>query len=717
MANRFPYWLFHEIPAMDLREEKGKSQMLPAASQASPINHYPGSHPMDSSRLLNSLVKLVRSSGPSSKKSANLVENIINLGVLRRLLSALCYRDTATLKHSRRVGILSVGIGTRLGWEDDELRLIEVASLLHDIGKIGIPDHILFKPGKLSPDEAEYIASHNNVAVELLQACHVDRDLIGIVAQSHGIDWNPTNQRGNETSLGSRILAVADAYESLTTQKVFRQAYSEAEALNILHDQSGKGFDRNVVAALERWLKTPEAESLEDEAAAEAAISANIPATVEATYDAANLCHLFQYVHLFENLYDAFYVVSEDRKVLMWSIGASRLFNFQAYDLVGQSWNRSIVATSSQLSDPLENAFEKGSPQCHSLNLKDLHGSIREFGVQSVPIKDEEGYIVAVAELVCDNNQSKKNRGQFRKLQMAATRDALTGVVNRGELDEQLQKVHQKWQAEKTIPYSVVFLDVDHFKSINDKYSHAVGDRVLIDIARLVQDELYSGEIIGRYGGEEFVILCPETPLETALERAERLRRAIAETSIAGREQIQVTASFGVSQIEEEDTAESVIKRADEALYEAKNNGRNRTCYRTIRKLQEKKNRTGEEKTKEWVHEAEIVTCVATSMLPRKLQGFVQDNQAKLIDVKETELTINVGSPPLLGGWGAKSDKQPVSVQIEIIDLPQDKNKSGTKRILLRTTSTPIGRPSKHEIFEQRAMLVVEALRSYLIAD
>ncbi|MBT5018810.1 MAG: HD domain-containing protein, partial [Planctomicrobium sp.] len=150
---------------------------------------------MDSSRLLNSLVKLVEPVGNSS--STNPVDGIINLNILRRLLASLCYRDADTLRHSRRVGILSVGIGSRLGWEDNELRLIEIASLLHDIGKIGVPDHILFKPGKLSPDEAEYISSHHCVAVELLQACHADRDLIGIVAQSHGIDWNPIHQRDN----------------------------------------------------------------------------------------------------------------------------------------------------------------------------------------------------------------------------------------------------------------------------------------------------------------------------------------------------------------------------------------------------------------------------------------------------------------------------------------------------------------------------------------
>lgn len=671
---------------------------------------------MDSSRLFNSLLDLVVVE--ELREGSHPINQIINLQILRKLLSALCFRDPDTLKHSRRVGILSVGIGSRLGWENEELRLIEVAALLHDLGKVGIPNHILYKPGKLSPDEAEYIDAHHRVTVELLQACQADQELVNIVAQSHGIDAYTNQSREKETSLGSRILAVADAFESLTTPKAYRPAFDQNQALNVLHDQSGKGFDRNVVAALERWLKSGESANLNDQQAAESAVSANTPTSDTAREKAANLCYLFQYLHLMESLYDAFYIVNQQRKVVIWSMGAARMFGFQASELIGQSWHRSIVASTTKKPDPIDIAFEENLPQCHGLNLKDVQGIIREFGVQAVPVRDNEGYVVAVAELICDGNESKKHRGQFRKLQMAATRDALTGVVNRGELDEQLQQVHQKWEAEPTLPFSIVFLDIDHFKSINDRLSHSVGDRVLIDVARLVQDELYSGEVVGRYGGEEFVILCPETPLETALERAERLRRAISESSsIAGREDIRVTASFGVSQVESGDTPETVLKRADQALYDAKNSGRNRTCHRATRRLKEKSNAASKKALNLWVHETEIVTCVASSMLPFKLKGFVQDNHAKIIEVKDSELILNVGSCGLLGGWGSKPDKQPVKIRIEISDLPRNEKVSGTKRLLLKTTTEPIGRPAKHETFANRATLVTEALRSYLIAD
>ncbi len=675
---------------------------------------YLNSHPMESSRLLNSLIDIVQT--VENSPSGSPIDEIINTQILRRLLTAIHFRDIQTLKHSRRVGIISVGIGSRLGWEDSELRLIEIASLLHDVGKIGIPDHILQKPGRLSPDEAEYIASHHRVAIEILQATQASQELIQIVAQAHGVKVDTDDSNEKTSSLGARILAVADAFESLTSARSYRPAFDEKSALKILHEQSGKEFDRNIVAALERWLDSHESRGLHDNSAAEAAVQANAPTTDSAKANAACFCQLFQYLHLMESLYDAFYLIDDKRRVVIWSMGAAKLFGFPAVDLIGQPWHRSVVTANGPKPDPVEVAFQSAQSNCHALTLKDLEGNDQEFDVQTVPILDLNQRVVATAELICDGNESKKHRGQFRKLHMAATRDALTGVVNRGELDDKMIQVFNKWNSEPTIPFSIVFLDIDHFKEINDRLSHSVGDRVLIDVARLIQDELYSGEIVSRYGGEEFVILCPETPLETALERAERLRRAIMGTKIAEREDLRVTASFGVAQVEPNDDPESLMKAADKALYEAKNSGRNRTCHRKISAVQTAPT-TEQKKQSDWIHHAEITTCVASSMLHIKLKGYVLDNMAKILDVKEDSLLLQVGSPGLLGGWGNKQERQPVKVWIDIHKLPNNEKVSGTRRILLKTRTEPIGRPAKKDTFHTRAAIVVESLRSYLIAD
>src|SRR5690606_36049171 len=97
---------------------------------------------------------------------------------------------------------------------------------------------------------------------------------------------------------------------------------------------------------------------------------------------------------------------------------------------------------------------------------------------------------------------------------------------------------------------------------------------------------------------------------------------------------------------------------------------------------------------KSWIHYSEIITCVASVMLPMKLKGFVQDNFARIIDVKDSELLLHVGTSAMLGGWGSKPEQQPVKIQIEIVELPRNEKTAGTKRLLLKTTTEPIGRPS-----------------------
>ena len=669
---------------------------------------------MDSSMLLNTLLQLNKAS--EIPTPPNELDDIISVHVLRRLLSAIHFRDVQVLKHSRRVGILSVGIGSRLGWEDMQLRLIEIAALLHDIGKLGVPDHILEKPGKLSPDETEYIASFNRVAVEILSSCHIHHDVITTIAQSHGVEDEGQIRQHRDSSLGSRILAVADAYDSLTTDQAFRPAFSQDKALRILEEQSGKGFDRNVVAALERWLHSDRSILLEDRQAEEASINANAPNDDGAKLNAFRLCQVFQYVHTLESLYDAYYLIDEEQRVIVWNSGARKMFGFSTEDLVGQTWHRSLVSTSKAKPDPVDIAFETAKPQCHQLNLKDIDGNTQNFDVQTLPVLDDSGKARAVVELICDGSESKKHRGQFRKLHMAATRDALTGLLNRGELEQRLAKAYDDWLEEPEIPYCVMFIDLDHFKGINDRLSHAVGDRVLVDVSRLIQDELYSGEQVGRYGGEEFVILCPETPLEVAIERSERLRRAIMAAPIAGRDDLRVTASFGVAQIEEGDGCEAVVKRADEALYDAKNSGRNRCCHRVTENWEENKKNDGPPKI-EWVHKSEIIARVAKGMLPIKLKGYVQDKGAKIMNVEDELVVLKVGGSAFLGGWGKKAEKKPVRIRVEIHDVPESEQIPGTRRLKLMTVTEPEGRPKSIEDFHNRAAHVIEDLRSYLMAD
>jgi len=161
--------------------------------------------------------------------------------------------------------------------------------------------------------------------------------------------------------------------------------------------------------------------------------------------------------------------------------------------------------------------------------------------------------------------------------QLEANRDPLTNLANRRALDKILAKEHTRWQRHGH-PLSLIFLDVDFFKRINDTYGHKTGDATLISIARILRKSLREHDFLARYGGEEFVALLPDTGAQNAFEVAEKLRSAIMDTHFHFHEQpVQVTISCGISAFADEDSPEEVIRRADAALYEAKHSGRNQS--------------------------------------------------------------------------------------------------------------------------------------------
>jgi diguanylate cyclase (GGDEF)-like protein len=165
------------------------------------------------------------------------------------------------------------------------------------------------------------------------------------------------------------------------------------------------------------------------------------------------------------------------------------------------------------------------------------------------------------------------------RLEALATTDALTGLFNRRYFDTVLFAELRRTLRYRA-PLSIVLLDIDRFKAVNDGYGHAVGDTVLCNVAGLITSRARSTDVAARYGGEEIVLVLPHTDARGAGELAERLRRAIADLShVAGESDLRVTASFGIATYlasAEQLNPEELLRRADEALYEAKRSGRNR---------------------------------------------------------------------------------------------------------------------------------------------
>ena len=157
--------------------------------------------------------------------------------------------------------------------------------------------------------------------------------------------------------------------------------------------------------------------------------------------------------------------------------------------------------------------------------------------------------------------------------------DGLTGVNNKRYLLESLEREIPRGRRHQR-PLTLVMFDIDHFKSINDSYGHLAGDYVLKELAQLVKSRLRPDDILGRYGGEEFAVILPETNASGGTHIAEELRQLVGTHPFTfERERIQVTVSMGVAQLEDDWTLNDFIKQADERLYAAKRGGRNRVCY------------------------------------------------------------------------------------------------------------------------------------------
>jgi diguanylate cyclase (GGDEF)-like protein len=169
-------------------------------------------------------------------------------------------------------------------------------------------------------------------------------------------------------------------------------------------------------------------------------------------------------------------------------------------------------------------------------------------------------------------------------LHLLATRDALTGLSNRAEIMERLREETTRWvrkrETEENAAFSLVMVDIDRFKGINDRYGHPAGDRVLKEVAQKIQGALRQYDRVGRYGGEEFLVLLPQTDVEGARQSAERIRQAVEEKPVTlEATNLPVTVSLGVARIHfHEEDYQEVLKRADEGLYLAKERGRNRVC-------------------------------------------------------------------------------------------------------------------------------------------
>jgi diguanylate cyclase (GGDEF)-like protein len=233
--------------------------------------------------------------------------------------------------------------------------------------------------------------------------------------------------------------------------------------------------------------------------------------------------------------------------------------------------------------DALQLDLQLGERARHSCSYT-LHLGDEPLGKLSLHRKHkfEETEIEALEQLLCRLLYPLRNALLYQDALPLAQKDPLTGICNRAALDEMMQRElsHARRQGSSC---SLLILDIDHFKAVNDKYGHIIGDCALKAIANTVSACKREGDLLFRYGGEEFVVLLRDTGIEGAHRLAERIRKCIQDNPChCSGADLNLSVSIGVSVLQENDSPVSLFARADQALYSAKRRGRNQVCVAEV---------------------------------------------------------------------------------------------------------------------------------------
>lgn len=663
----------------------------------------------------------------------------VRLGIASSLYFALRAKHAATAAHSLRVA-MGASVWAKSLHLAPELRdAIELAALLHDVGMIGVPDHVLLKPGPLDREEAQFIERSRQTTVEILRSASAVPAVLGIVGHI-GVWYNGAKGSGTAVGegipLGARMLAIVEAFDAMTVDQVFRPAISHERAFKELFEFAGSQFDPELVRSFAELHASDQSQLLADVAgrwlhdldpqAVNACWHWNGQALPPRAADPQN----FFEKRLLDNMHDAVVFIDASGRVTEWNHGAERLTGITSSSICQRQWRADLLQMRNEkgvpVSDeecPVSTALQSGVQSLRRLTI--CGRASRQVSVDShtIPVVSDDGVTLGAVMLLHDASSEISLEQRCQTLYEKATKDPLTQVANRAEFDRVLEIFVQHHQ-QQHVPCSLIICDLDHFKQVNDTFGHQVGDEAIISLARLLKSSCRPGDLVARYGGEEFVMLCADCDNATAARRAEQIRAALSQLSHPKMEGRPVTASFGVTEIQPGDTAESMLRRADRGLLTAKGKGRNTVVQLGSGPDPEDRKpgifRFRKPAGGDPVLEQTLVTPVPRMMTVEKLRGFVADHQATIVadDGDHIQLRVQGGGPRRRQGDRAAAFLVDLRLDEE---RPSQESTGGSAptmpRTQIRVIISPFGtRDRRKPDVNDQARHLLAAIRAYLIA-
>lgn len=574
---------------------------------------------------------LIYRNGSARLRSKN--EEITALGQLHlataeALATAIDAKDQTTHCHVRRVQIYAAGMGEVFGLTANEIAALKAGALLHDVGKLAVPPHILNKPGPLTPAEFEKMKIHTVVGAQILGRVDFPYPVLPIIRHHHE-QWDgrgyPDRLRGEQIPITARIISVVDCFDSVREDRPFRRGMTLDEATALLLRGSGIHFDPKIVDQFLKHLPRFEAEiavlGLQHQAAnnsPEPPLQLSDMDLIQTrergsfiAYDQIKKAHREVYA-LYEiaRTFGTSLNVEHTLEILVDKVAHVVPFDtcvVYFYDeMKGYASARHVVGKNAQKLAarcivPGEGvtgfALANRSPvnQLHpSLDFTDINpeAGIKYRSMASLPLFKDDVLLGALSVYSFDLDQysddhmrlletvtrlasdALANAMQHAEAESNALTDPLTGLPNARYLALRFEE--EAARARRTDrPFQVVMLDLDEFKKVNDTYGHKAGDRMLREVANLIASQLREYDFLARYGGDEFVALVQEVVGSQVEELCARIEAAVSKFSLPlglnrfARVGISIgTATFGI----EGDTLDHLVARADNEMYQMKSN-------------------------------------------------------------------------------------------------------------------------------------------------
>ena len=548
----------------------------------------------------------------------------LHMAAIEALALAIDAKDQTSHAHIRRLQLYAGHLAAEVGMSALDVQGVRTAALLHDIGKLAVPEHILSKPGPLSPEEFQKIRAHPKIGAEIIARVPFPYPVAPLIL-SHHERWDgkgyPTGLHGAQIPLGARVLSVVDYFDALTTDRPYHRAMRREDAIDLLRQESGRALDPDLVHRFLRRLPELEAEAralsllpaegsataaevrdrvtvdpgrtvLEDISLAHREIYAlyEIAQALGSQLGVADTMSIIssKLTNIVPFAASALFLLDEGDETLTcrYAIGTDSDLILKTTVRVGEGltgWvarNRRCLVNARPEAD-LEAGGRDSALQLRSALICPLIVQERFIGTLTVYHSEPSFYredhrrlLERVAEQAAAVIQ---NSMLFEQTQEDSLTDPLTLLPNTRFLFMHLAREIARATRHKT-QVALLIADLDGFKEINDTLGHHVGDRALAEVARVLRGAIRPYDICARYAGDEFVLVLSGCGVEDAERKRQELQQAIDTMSFQGTGRpLGLGISVGCAVFPEDgQTHETLLAVADSRMYKNKTGRKHR---------------------------------------------------------------------------------------------------------------------------------------------